>query len=106
MEAGRLRQRVTIQYKVVVKDSFGQETITWTELATVWAEVAPLTGREFMEGRQETAEVSTRIRIRYRSGVEPEMRAVHAGTIYNILAVLHVDEREREIQLMCRDIDE
>lgn len=106
MEAGRLRQRVTIQYKVVVQDSFGQEGITWTDLATVWASVEPLTGREYIEGRQEAAEVSTRIRIRYRSGVEPEMRAVHGSTVYNILSVLHIEQGQREIVLMCREIDE
>jgi SPP1 family predicted phage head-tail adaptor len=110
MEAGRLRQRVTIQYKVVVKDTYGQETITWTELAEVWASVEPLTGREYMEGRQEAAEVSTRIRVRYRSGIEPEMRVVcptsYGSVTYNVLAVLHQETRKREIQLMCREIDE
>jgi head-tail adaptor len=31
MKAGRLRQRVTIQYKVMTKDTVSQESITWTE---------------------------------------------------------------------------
>jgi len=106
MEAGKLRQRVIIQYKVVSQDGFGQEQITWTELATVWASVEPLTGREYMEGRQEAAEVSTRIRIRHRSGVEPEQRVVHGSIVYNILSVLHVESGQREIVLMCREIDE
>lgn len=106
MIIGNLRERVTIQYKVVVKDSFGAETITWTELATVWASVEPLAGREFIEGRQEYAEVSTRIRIRQRSGIAPEMRVVHGSNVYNILAVIHLETRYREMHLMCREIEE
>lgn len=110
MEAGRLDRRVVIQKKVVVQDTFGQETITWTTVCTLWGEVLPLTGREFLEGRQETAEVSTRIRVRYYQGIEPEYRAsvVVDGTtiVYNILAVLHLGTARRELQLMCREIDE
>lgn len=106
MNAGDLRQRVTIQYKTVTKDAYGQEVITWTDLATVWASVEPLSGREFMEGRQETAEVNTRIRIRQRTGIEPEQRAVWGSVIYNILAVILIQTRNREIHLMCREIDD
>lgn len=110
MEAGRLDRRVVVQYKSVTKDSYGQEVITWVTRCTLWGEVRPLTGREFMEGRQETAEVSTRIVVRYYPGIEPEDRAtvvVDGVTIvYNVLAVLHVGTGRRELQLMCREIDD
>ena len=107
MEAGRLRHRVTIQEKVVTRDTFGEEVITWTDVATVWGSVEPMRGREFMEGRQVEAEVSTRIRIRYfPDGVEPEDRVSYDGRVFDILAVIEVEERHREMQLMCREIDE
>lgn len=106
MRAGQLRQRVTIQEKDVTRDTHGAEEITWTDLATVWAAVEPLTGREWIEGRQETAGVSTRIRIRYRSGITPEMRVSFGDITFNILSVIHVQERERELHLMCREIVE
>lgn len=104
MEAGKLRHRVTIQSKAATRDTYGEEVIIWTTVATVWAAVEPLQGREYLEARQVTAEVSTRIIIRRRSGILPEMRAVYGSRIYDILAVIEVDEARREMELMCQEI--
>ena len=84
MRAGKLRQRVTIQDKSVSQNTYGEEVITYVDWATVWAAVEPLRGREFLEGRQITAEVSTRIRIRYRSGISPEMRVKFGSKVYDV----------------------
>lgn len=109
MQAGRLRQRVTIQDKVVLRDSFGEEIITWTDVATVWAGVEPLRGREFLEAQVQGADVTTRVIIRHRAGIRPEMRVIWTdddGTahIYDVQAVISVQERRREVQLMCREL--
>jgi len=106
MQAGRLRRRVTIQRKTVTRDSFGAETITWQEVATVWASVEPLRGREFLESRRAEAEVTTRITIRYRAGITPEMRVVHGDDAYNIVSVIEPESRLRALVLMCRRVEE
>lgn len=104
MRIGRLRHRVTLQYKVVVADSYGAETITWTDLVTVWGAVEPVRGEEFIELARAGAEISTRIVIRYRGSIVPEMRVVFGSHTYDVRSVIHVDERERELQLMCREL--
>lgn len=104
MRAGDLRQRVTINSKTATQDSLGAEVITWVEFATVWAAVEPVTGREFMDGRQITAEVTTLIRIRKMDGISPEMQVVFGSKVYDILSVIHVEERNREIQMVCQEI--
>lgn len=106
MRAGNLRQRVTIQDKQATRDSFGEEVITWVELATVWAAVEPLRGREFLDGQMATAEVTTRIRIRHRDDIKPEMRVVFGTKIYDVLSIIHLEERERQDHLMCQEIIE
>ena len=103
MEAGKLRNRVTIQKKSVVRDSYGAETITWVTHCQAWASIEPLRGREFMEARQAQAELTTRIRVRYQSGIEPEMRVLFGTRTFDIQDVIHVLERRREIQLMCTE---
>lgn len=90
----------------MVQDDYGEEEITWTDWATVWAAVEPLRGREFMEAKQVQAEVTHRMRMRYRDGISPEKRVSFDGRTFDILAVIHVAEREREVQLMCREIVE
>lgn len=104
MQAGKLRHRITFQSKTATQDSFGEETITWGTFATVWGAVEPMTGREFLEGKGLEAEVTTRIRIRYKSGILPEMRAVYGSHTYDVVSVIHLEERQREMHVMCREI--
>jgi len=106
MRAGKLRHRVVIQSKGASRDTYGAEVVTWSTTATVWASVEPLTGREYMDAQQTQAEVSTRIRVRYRSDVTyvPEMRATWDGHTYDIVSVLEVNSAHREVQLMCREV--
>ena len=78
MKAGKLRHRVTLQEDQAAgtQDSYGQEVEDWQDVATVWAAVEPLQGREFLGGKQLVAEVTTRIRIRYFSGLQIETATV------------------------------
>lgn len=111
MNLGKLRHRVTIESSSASRDEFGGEVITWATVATVWAAVEPLSGREFLDARRQEAEVSTRIRIRYRAGLVPGMRVTWGpGTspaqgshVYDILAVIERESRRREIWLMVRE---
>lgn len=106
MKAGDLRHRVTIEEKSVVRDGYGGEEITWSTVATVWAAVEPLRGREFLEGHSLEAAVDTRIRIRYRSGLLPSMRVTWGSHAYDVQAVLEIQSKRREIHLMCGEIVE
>ena len=101
MEAGSLRNRITIQEKTVTRNTFGEEVIAWATHCQAWAKVEPLSGREFLESRQIQAEAMVRITLRYQAGIEPEMRVLDGSEIFNIQSVIHVEERGREIQLMC-----
>ena len=44
-----------------------------------------------------------RIIIRYLSGIVPKMRVKYGSRIFDILSVINVSERNRELQLMCRE---
>lgn len=104
MRAGQLHERVVIQSKSVTRDTYGAETVTWVTHATVWASIEPLRGREFLEARMVQADVDTRIRIRYLSTVTPSMRVLWGARVFEIIAPpIHVGERRRETQLMCRE---
>lgn len=104
MRAGRLRHRITIQDKTVVQNGYGEEDITWADVDTVWAAIDPLRGREFLDGRMATAEITARITIRQRDGISPEQRVLHGSVVYDVLAIIHVETGQREMQLMCKEI--
>ena len=48
MQAGRLDQRVTLERFTTTTDDWGGPIEAWAPLATVWAAVEPLNGREFI----------------------------------------------------------
>lgn len=104
MRSGALRQRITIQQKSVTRNSFGEEIVTWPTFATRWAEVTPVSGREFIEQSRGEAAVSHRVRIRYTAGVKPQMRVLFEGRILSIEAVLNQQEANREQVLMCTEL--
>lgn len=104
MRAGWLRHRLTLEENNPVEDAAGEETDNWTTFATVWGSVEPLRGREFFEARAETQTVDHRIRIRYLDGVTPQMRVMFRGRIFGIDSVINVLERNKELQLMCREV--
>ena len=74
-----LDTRVRIEQKSVSQDQdYGTDIVTWTHLATVWAEV-----QDALPSRSEAVKMGlavatrqTRVRIRYRSDLDSSMRLV------------------------------
>lgn len=104
MQAGRLRHPLVIQQKSVTRDDHGGEVVTWTTFASVWGECRPLRGREFAALRAAQAEISTRFVIRYVAGVTPAMRVQNGSDVHDILEVIDVNGRHKELELMCRGV--
>lgn len=93
MGAAALNKRVTLQQRTQGQDETGAPLTTWTDVATVWAAVKDLTGRQYVAAKAGQNAVSTTITVRYRAGIVPAMRAVHGADIYDIEAVLNRDGR-------------
>ena len=95
--AGKLRHRVELQEQQIAQDpNTGEMVTTWVTIAQPWAEIVPMSGREFMAAGAEQSEVRGRIVIRYRDDVDSSMRVVYRGRYYNILAVLPDAESGKE----------
>ncbi len=86
--AGKLSDRITFQQKGVTKNAIGEEVVTWSDVATVWAEVIPLRGREFYAANQTQQVVDVRFRIRTRSGLNNDMRVLWKGVPHDITALI------------------
>lgn len=97
--AYQMDRRVTIQAPSTVQDAAGQPVAGWSDVATLWASIIDLSGREYIAagGTQNMAE--TKITIRHRAGITPAMRVVYGADIYKITAVLGQDNRT--LLLMC-----
>jgi len=69
LKAGHLDKRVAIEQNTPTTNDIGETVASWSTLATVWASIEPLTGREVLQAQQVQAESTVRIRIRYYSGL-------------------------------------
>ena len=100
---GEMRQRIALQAKTITK-SEGIPQESWTTVATIWATVADISGREYFQAQAVQSEVTTRIKIRYRTGITPTMRVLYDSRVFAILSVIDKDERHRVIELMCKEV--
>jgi SPP1 family predicted phage head-tail adaptor len=95
MEIGKLNRLVTLQQPSTTQDAAGQPAPTWSDLASVWANIRYLSGMETIKAGAETAVVNASIRIRYRSDVTAAMRVSIGETVFQIKAVMP-DEAGRQ----------
>lgn len=85
----------------------GGLTTNWTSVATVAAQIDPITGREQLQGDQVTSILTHEIVMRYRPGIVPKMRLIRQGAgnqAYEIHAVTNVEMRNRQLLLQCSEI--
>ena len=95
----RLNKRVTIQQQSTAVDEIGQPVVSWSDVATVWAEVKDVSGREYIAAGAIQSAVLTKITIRKRAGIVSAMRVLHGSDTYSIDAVL---ESGLTMLLMCK----
>ena len=105
MNIGALRHQLTIKAINTTEDSYGEvtEDPTTTE-CTVWGSIEPLSGRELLLAQQIQATVTHRVRIRYHSGLDPSMQIVFGTRTFDILSIINLEERNRELEIMCREV--
>lgn len=102
MNPGALRHLVTIQKQVETQNTYGAPEVTWSDVAEkVWCRIEPLRGREYFAAKQVNADIEARVVMRYRNDITAKMRLLHGMNEYYIDTIINVDERDRELQLMC-----
>ena len=104
MIIGKLRHRIEIQALIVDIDSDGAQLELWTNQfnTQLWADIQPLSGRELIDAGAVQSKVNTRIVIRYRDGILPNMRVLHKNNIYNIEAIIPDKETgNKHLTLIC-----
>jgi SPP1 family predicted phage head-tail adaptor len=102
MKAGTLNSRVVIQRRdASATDSFGQPIVAWTNVATVWANVRYLNGKEYLTSGTEIASATASLRVRYRSDIKPDMRVLLGDCVMNIKAVLPDESGKEYVDLAC-----
>jgi SPP1 family predicted phage head-tail adaptor len=101
MNPGILRSRIIIEKKAFTDNGFGGYTETWSTLATVWAKVEHLSGRELQMAQQVSPNINYEMTIRYRSDVTTDQRINYGGKYFNIRDVKDLDNMHQWMFLKC-----
>jgi SPP1 family predicted phage head-tail adaptor len=102
LNAGDLNQSVELETGGL--NASGDEITSYTPLMTVRGSVEPLRGREYLDAEKVNSEVDTRIRIRYREGLDTAKRATVRGTVYDIRSIINPHGSNRVLELMCKTV--
>jgi SPP1 family predicted phage head-tail adaptor len=108
MQAGALRNRVTVQKRKRVSNSFGEEANDWKDVAEVYAAIVPLAATEAIKAESVRLVTTHQVTMRYTDSVTADCRlewfdGFRTRTLA-IASLLNVGERNAELQLLCSEI--
>lgn len=86
--AGKLNHRIRLESIGTTQDANGDTVEFWNDEGSCWAEVAPLSAREFFSAAAMQSKVVARVTIRYRSDIQANWRIQFRNRYYNIEGVL------------------
>lgn len=103
--AGALRHRVLLQQPVRVADGGGGASESFETVAELWAAVLPIGGEERLSADALSGRLTHEVWLRYRAGVTPAMRFLHAGRTLEIRAVLEAGNLRHRLRCLCLERD-
>jgi SPP1 family predicted phage head-tail adaptor len=102
IDAGKLRERVTIQQATERRNSLGETTLEWATFAERWASVEGVTAREALGLGQLEVSITHRVRLRYVTGLTQQMRLQWRGRTLEIVSLLEHNNRSEQ-ELICQE---
>ncbi|MEQ9518795.1 MAG: phage head closure protein [Parvibaculum sp.] len=100
---GDLRYRLVLETPSTAPDGGGGANVSWTELATLWADVRARRGDELDRADRPDARLQLQVRIRYRKDVSTAMRFREGARVFNIRSLFDEDGRERFLTCYCEE---
>lgn len=104
MKIGDLRHRITLQKCISIVDEEGFATQTWQDVATVWAAVENLYGREYWQAAAIQAENTVKFTIRYRNDIDHTMRIKLKDKLYNIIFIDNIKYQNKFIEIKAQEV--
>lgn len=101
MRAGRRNKKVQIRGFTQVDNDFGEKEETYFTVATVWASINPITGRETWIAEKLSAEVDTKIEIKFRHDVRSDYKIKHGKSLYTIDSIINPGMKNIDLVLAC-----
>lgn len=102
--AGKRRNLVKLQKAVTTPDEYGDLPVTYQTIATAWASIRPLSGRELINAQQVSSEVTHEITTFFNQQITPRGRVVFGDRVFHIKSKTNPDQREKDMVLICQEL--
>lgn len=102
-QAYKLRHVVNIQSRANQQDSTGQQVKVWNTIATVFAAVESLSGKEIEAAQATNYEVTHKVTIRYEPAIDVKMRVMLGNRVFAIQSITDFEERHHMLTLYCKE---
>lgn len=104
MQAGKLHHKIQIVTQIAgSKDAYAKAVLTWPVFANLYANISPISGKEFEFAKSFGATVSHKINTHWIAGVNVKQKVLFNGRTFSINAVLNPEELNRELVLYCTE---
>jgi SPP1 family predicted phage head-tail adaptor len=101
---GRLNQRLTLEAPIESADGAGGVARSFETVATLWAEVTPLSAARVFEAERLCARITHRIGIRFSPGITTRHRLRDGDRVFRIVSLRDRDGRRRFLQIEAEEI--
>ena len=91
-----------MQQATEARNRLGESILSFSTFAEVWASVQGVSAREFLLAGQQQVEVSHRVKMRYLTGLSPQMRLLWRGRTLEIISILEHENRSVH-ELICQE---
>jgi SPP1 family predicted phage head-tail adaptor len=98
-----MRERVTVQRPVDKQSAFGEATLVWEDVATVYASVMGVRAADYVAAQQAGVLVTHRIRIRFFPGITHQHRLLWRDRVMEISSVLERETRSIH-EILAREV--
>lgn len=99
------RRKIIIQKLIEGEDEWGNQTTSWVDWQTVWAERSELWGQEYFAARAVGEQNTVGFAIRHAPFVEQlnttEYRVAHEDRAYDIKQIDHLKDDGMWVKLRC-----
>ncbi len=105
LRSGELKQRIELQCPTKRPDGVGGFVTSYNTICVIWAAIWPLSAADVLEGMKLSAQITHRIRIRYRKNVISSMRVKFENRYFSIMAPpINPNMKNEMLDLVCKEV--
>ena len=103
MISGKKSKKIVIESVSEGRNSLGGITEAWSTFSSPFAKVEPLGGKEAFFNREMNASNMVKFTINFETGITTKMRISYDSRIFDILSKINLNERSKEIEMVCEE---